>query len=251
MTPCSARGYNDVRMNIAIDGPAGAGKSTVARRVAASLGYLYVDTGAMYRALAWAAQDREIPVTDTDAIIRSADTLDLRLLPPTSPGPDDDDEPTRVFVGAVEITGQIRSPAISNLASPISAIPGVRTRMVAAQQELARASGDAGVVMEGRDIGTVVLPEADLKVFLTASTERRAGRRQAELAERGSVVAYDDLLRDIRERDARDASRDVAPMVPAADAHILDSDPLNIDEVVSQILAWHNEIASQCSVVGA
>jgi cytidylate kinase len=169
-------------------------------------------------------------------VVAVADALDVRLMPG-----DSDEFTTRVFVGPEEVTERIRTPAISSLTSTLSTIPGVRSRMVNAQQRMGLGGG---VVMEGRDIGTVVLPSADLKVFLTASPERRAKRRQGELAERGIAIPYDTLLREIGERDARDASRDIAPMVPASDAHILDSDPFTADEVVQQIVRWHEEALS-------
>jgi len=220
-------------LTIAIDGPAGAGKSTVARQVARTLRYTYIDTGAMYRALAWTVHHNGVPTDDVDAVVAVADVLDVRLMPG-----DTDEFTTRVFVGDEEVTESIRTPAISQLTSSLSTIPGVRVRMVDAQRRMGLGGG---VVMEGRDIGTVVLPSADLKVFLTASPERRAKRRQAELAERGLAIPYDTLLREIVERDTRDASRDVAPMVPAADAHILDSDPYTASEVVQQIVNWHEE----------
>ena len=231
-------GYNEVMtatetpaerktLRVAIDGPAGAGKSTVARRVADALGYLYVDTGAMYRALAWAVLDTETDPADVEAVGALAERLDIRL------------EPGRVFVEGREITSEIRTPEISNLTSPLSALPRVRTRMVAMQQAMAR---QGGVVMEGRDIGTVVLPDAEVKVFLTASPAERVRRREEELAARGISSSSEQLAREIAERDARDASRDVAPMVPALDAVILDSDCLSIDEVVARILALHREV---------
>jgi cytidylate kinase len=220
-------------LTIAIDGPAGAGKSTVARRVARELGYTYIDTGAMYRALAWTVHHNGIPTDNIDAIVAVADSLDVRLMPGNT-----EEFTTRVFVGPDEVTERIRTPAISSLTSPLSAIPGVRARMVEAQRRMGEGGG---VVMEGRDIGTVVLPAADLKVFLTATPERRAKRRQMELKERGIAIPFDTLLREIEERDARDSSRDIAPMVAAADARVLDSDPLTADEVVQQIIQWHEE----------
>jgi cytidylate kinase len=230
LTSVTPTGYNEP-MNerrlaqIAIDGPAGAGKSTVARRVAQELGYVYVDTGAMYRALAWAVLTQNVPPDDAGAVCLLAETLAVRL--ETGPvGP-------RVFVGDTEITGEIRTPEISRLTSPLSALPCVRHRLAALQREMGERGG---VVMEGRDIGTVVLPQAEVKVFLTASLEERARRRKAELLGRGVTVSLEDLQRDIAERDMRDGSRDVAPMVPAADATILDSDRLDADGVVAAIL---------------
>ena len=213
-------------LRVAIDGPAGAGKSTVARRVADALDYTYVDTGAMYRALAWAVLDIRMDAQDADAVGALAERLDVRL------------EPGRVFCEGREITGEIRTPEISSLTSPLSALPRVRTRMVALQQAMAR---QGGVVMEGRDIGTVVLPAAEVKVFLTASPAERVRRRQEELAARGVLVQTEQLAREIAERDARDASRDVAPMRPASDAVVLDSDTLSVEEVVERILALHRE----------
>jgi len=220
-------------LTIAIDGPAGAGKSTVARGVAARLGYTYLDTGAMYRALAWATLNRGIDPTDHATIGALARQLDIRLQPA-----DSELHPTRVFVDGIEITHEIRTPEISAITSPISAIPEVRTTMVALQQEM---GARGGIVMEGRDIGTVVFPNADVKVFLTASSHRRAERRAAELEVRGTPIPFAQLVRDIEERDQRDSGRDVAPMVPAADAVILDSDSLSADDVVQQIVHWHRE----------
>ena len=210
-------------LRVAIDGPAGAGKSTVARRVASRLGYTYIDTGAMYRALAWAVLDANVPPDDEEAVCALAEHLEVRLEPGGG-----------VFVAGKDVAGEIRTPEISNLTSPLSALPCVRTRMVALQQAMARRGG---VVMEGRDIGTVVLPDAEVKVFLVASLEERVRRRREELAAAGIVPPAEELERDIAERDARDAARDVAPMVPAWDAVTLDSDRLNIDAVVAQILA--------------
>lgn len=212
-------------LQIAIDGPAGAGKSTVARQVARILGLTYIDTGAMYRALAWATLARAISPSDADAVCRLARSLEIRL----APAP----EGTHVFADGQDITALIRTPEISRLTSPLSAIPGVRARMVALQQEMAARQG---VVMEGRDIGTVVLPAADIKVFLTATLARRAERRRLELAERGIVRPLSELTQEIAERDTRDGTRDTAPMVPAPDAVLLDSDTLTVEEVVTQIV---------------
>lgn len=221
-------------LTIAIDGPAGAGKSTVARRVAGALGYAYIDTGAMYRAVAWATLKEGVAPDDAEAVTRLAETLDIRLRPEAAE--------TQIWVNAQDITDQIRTPDISNLTSPLSAIPGVRRRMVALQQAMGAAGG---VVMEGRDIGTVVLPHADVKVFLTASLEKRAERRQAELASRGVTVDMDALRADIAARDARDGGRDIAPMIPAPDAAMLDSDRLSVDDVVATILRLWQEATTR------
>jgi cytidylate kinase len=214
-------------IRVAIDGPAGAGKSTVARRVASRLGYIYVDTGAMYRALAWAVRQAGVAPDDAKAVCALAARLDVQL----EPG-------GRILVDERDVAGEIRTPEISNLTSPLSALPCVRTRMVALQQAMARRGG---VVMEGRDIGTVVLPDAEVKVFLVASLGERVRRRREELAARGVAPPSEELARDIAERDMRDAARDVAPMLPAHDAVMLDSDGHTVDAVVARILALCDE----------
>ena len=210
-------------ISVAIDGPAGAGKSTVARRVASALGYTYVDTGAMYRAVAWAVLAGGIAPSDADAVCALAERVEIRL------------EPGRVFAGDAEITDRIRTPEISNLTSPISALPCVRTRLAVLQREMGRRGG---VVMEGRDIGTVVLPDAEVKVFLSASLDERVRRRREELGASGIDLSTEQLEADIAARDTRDASRDVAPMVPASDAILLESDGLDVEQVVSRILEF-------------
>ena len=210
------------QISVAIDGPAGAGKSTAARQVAEALGLTYIDTGAMYRAVAWAAVRDKIAPTDGEAVCALAARLDVRL------------EGGRVLADGRDVTDEIRTPEISNLTSPLSALPCVRARLVELQRDMARRGG---VVMEGRDIGTVVLPEAEVKVFLTASPAERVRRRRDELAARGIEVSAAQLKQDIAERDTRDASRDTAPMTAAADAALLVSDNLDVSEVVSRILA--------------
>lgn len=214
-------------LSIAIDGPAGAGKSTVARRVAEALGYTYVDTGAMYRALAWAVLAAGIAPDDAAAVCALSAHLQVRL-----------DAGGAVWVDGREISGEIRTPEISNLTSPLSAFPCVRSRLVDLQQAMARCGG---VVMEGRDIGTVVLPDAEVKVFLVATLDERVRRRRMELAAQGITLSPEELRRDIAARDARDAARDVAPMVPASDAVVLDSDGLHPEEVAAEILALHRQ----------
>ena len=210
------------KISVAIDGPAGAGKSTVARQVASALGYTYVDTGAMYRAVAWAVVNAGIAPENSMAVCELAGQLKIGL------------ELDSVFADGRDITGQIRTPQISDLTSRLSALPCVRERLAALQREMGRRGG---VVMEGRDIGTVVLPEAEVKVFLTASLSERVRRRREELGEAGIALPTEQLETEIAERDARYASRDAAPMVPAADAVPLVSDGLSVEEVVSQILA--------------
>ena len=224
-------GYNAVmvqsRISVAIDGPAGAGKSTVARQVAEALGFTYVDTGAMYRALAWAAVEAKIDPEDTQAVCGLAARLEVRL------------ERGRVFADGQDITEKIRTPEISNLTSPLSALPCVRERLARLQREMGHSGG---VVMEGRDIGTVVLPQAEVKVFLTASQAERVRRRREELGAGGTLLSTEQLGADIAKRDARDASRDVAPMVAAPDAVHLESDGLSVDEVAARILSLCREV---------
>ena len=215
---------------VAIDGPAGAGKSTVARRVADALGYLYIDSGAMYRAATWLVLQANVNPQDLEAVVNlvSASALELR------PGDERSGGKARVFANAIEITDEIRSQAVTRLVSPISAIPGVRGHLVDQQQKLAAAGG---VVMDGRDIGTVVLPGADLKVFLNASPEVRATRRQKDLEALGEPADLDVVLQDIQERDKQDSSRAVAPLRQAQDAIPMNSDDMTVDEVVERILS--------------
>jgi len=215
---------------VAIDGPAGAGKSTVARQVASALGYTYVDTGAMYRAVAWAVVNAKIAPEDSAAVCGLSAQLEIGL------------DRGCVCAGGQDITDQIRTPEISDLTSRLSALPCVRQRLAALQREMGRRGG---VVMEGRDIGTVVLPEAEVKVFLTASLAERVRRRREELGEAGIALSAEQLEKDIAERDARDASRDTAPMMPAADAVPLVSDGLSVEEVVSHILALCRQAEAQ------
>jgi CMP/dCMP kinase len=199
---------------VAIDGPAGAGKSTVARRVAARLGYTYVDTGAMYRALALAALERE--VEDASDLAELARTLDLRA------------EGSTVTLDGVDVTERIRGADVTERVSLVAAEPDVRFALVARQQEAARRQD---VVMEGRDIGSAVLPDAEVKVFLTASLEERARRRAAETG-----VPEDQVMRSIEARDRADSRRAASPLVRAADAVEIDTTGRTIDEVVDEIV---------------
>jgi cytidylate kinase len=211
---------------IAIDGPAGAGKSTVAKELARILGYTYVDTGAMYRAITLKALECGLSPGDQDAIVLLAETSDIRLL-------NDPSGCARVFLDGRDVTREIRSPQVNAAVSPVSAIAGVRDRMVQIQRLLA---AEGGVVMEGRDIGTVVLPEAEVKVYLEASAEERARRRLRELTASGYQATLEEAMEEIRHRDSIDSSRDVAPLTRANDAVVVDSTTLSIELTVDSLV---------------
>jgi cytidylate kinase len=215
---------------VAIDGPAGAGKSTIARRVAAALGLAYLDTGAMYRAVAWKALRDGVDMGSADALERCAASLDLAFRSDEAGGSQ------RVTVDVEDVTDAIRTPEISQWTSKVSAMPGVRRIVVAMQRALGERS-EKGVVLEGRDTGSVVFPGADVKIFLTASPERRAERRFIELEKLGIEVDYAAVLEDQKERDARDSGRADSPLVVAPGAEVLDTDALTIDQVVDAVLA--------------
>ena len=210
---------------VAIDGPAGAGKSTVAKLAAKALGYTYIDTGAMYRAVAWKTLAQKQPVTDA-LILDVVKDIDVRL--------SYDGGVTHVFVDGREITGEIRTPEVSHIVSQVAALGPVREKMVDLQRQMATAGG---VLMDGRDIATHVLPDADVKIFLTASIEERAQRRWKEMKEKGYDMSLEDLQRDIAARDKADSEREISPLVQADDATLLDTTGLSIDEVVARILA--------------
>lgn len=218
----------EARIAIAIDGPGSAGKGTIARAVARSLGYAYVDTGAMYRAVALFAgrAGLDLDAPDEDALTQLARRLQFAF------GWDGDI--LQVEVDGEDVTRAIRSEEAGQGASRVSALPGVRQALLGLQRELA---SEGGVVMDGRDIGTVVLPEAELKIFLDAELEERARRRHEELVRRGEVVRFDAVLEDLRARDARDRSRDTAPLRPADDAVVIDTTDLTIRQVVDRVLA--------------
>jgi cytidylate kinase len=215
---------------IAIDGPAASGKSTIGKRLADELGYLFFDTGVMYRAITWLALQRKLDMRDKAAITALAESVPIDVQPPSQ----NDGRACDVIVDGKDITWQTRRPEVDANVSVVSAYPGVR-RALSAQQ---RRIGQRGqVVMVGRDIGTVVLPDADLKIYLDASAEERARRRYDEIIARGESADYDEILAKVIERDRIDSTRDVAPLKAAEDAVIVDSDNLNADEVFQQILA--------------
>lgn len=220
-------GRGDIRRGvIAIDGPAGAGKSTVARRVAESLGLTYVDTGAMYRGVTLLGMRRGIsPENGQDDLAELVRSAELRFEPGVGG--------LRVYLNGEDVTRAIREPDVSRQVSYYARIPSVRQLLTLLQRDLAAAGG---IVMEGRDIGTVVLPEADWKFFITASPMERARRRMRELAEQGHRVDLDDLVREIEERDRLDSSRELAPLCIAPDAQIIDTTNLSVDEVVARIV---------------
>ena len=225
------------RLTIAIDGPAGSGKSTVARRVAAILGYIYLDSGAMYRALALKALERRARLDDETALEALASDTHIELKPPTA-----EQEAAglknRVFLDGREVTEGIRTAAVAQAASRLAAIAGVREVLVS-EQQLAGQGG--GVVMEGRDIGTVVFPRAELKIFLDASPETRAQRRWKEHQEKGDNMTLLEVLHEVRERDKRDRERKVSPLVRAKDAVLLDNTAMGIDETARLIVFLAHE----------
>ncbi len=213
--------------NVAIDGPAGAGKSTIAKAVAAKMGYVYVDTGAMYRAMALYFLQSGIPADDEAAIASQVDNITVTIKYV--------DGAQHVILNDEDVTGLIRTEEVGNMASATSVYATVRRKLVALQQELA-ASCD--VIMDGRDIGTVVLPSADVKIFLTASVECRANRRYKELLEKGQNADLKQIAADIEDRDYRDSHREISPLKQADDAILLDSSDMTIDEVVDKIISY-------------
>ena len=215
---------------IAIDGPAGAGKSTVARGVAQQLGFTYVDTGAMYRAVTSRTLDMGLDPTDAEAIGAMAARIDVRFAR--------EGETLRVLADGQDVTEQIRTPAVTAAVAQVSQIPAVRQAMVRLQRELA-AAGKA--VLDGRDIGTVVTPDACCKIFLTASAQERARRRWLELCAKGYEPDPNQLRRDMEERDKQDSERELAPLVQAPDAIAIDTTGLTIEAVVGRIVAIYQD----------
>ncbi len=211
-----------------MDGPAASGKSTIGLRLAHALGYTFFDTGVMYRAVAWLALQRGLDLLDESAVTKLAEEADLDIRPASK----EDGRTSDVLADGRDITWEIRRPDVDANVSVVSAYPGVR-RALSAQQRRIGLRGK--IVMVGRDIGTVVLPEADLKIYLDASAEERARRRYDEIRARGEQADYEEVLSKVRERDRIDSTRAVAPLRPAADAVILDSDRLSADEVFVRV----------------
>jgi cytidylate kinase len=214
---------------IAIDGPAASGKSTLAIQLAKELGYLYFDTGIMYRAVTWIALQRSLSIDDEPAITALAQQILIDVRPPSK----QDGRAYDVWVEEQDITWEIRRPEVDASVSPVSAYAGVRQALMAQQRRIGRRGQ---VVMVGRDIGTVIFPDADLKIYLDASAEERARRRYTEILARGEPASYEEILAAVRRRDHIDSTRQVAPLRAAADAVILDSDGLSISQVLVRTL---------------
>ena len=212
-------------MIIAIDGPSGAGKSTLAKRLAKELGFIYMDTGAMYRALALKVLREGVDLADDAAMARLIESTTVDLRPANGA--------LRVLLDGVDVAAEIRTPEVSQMASKASALPAVRARLLDLQREMGRRGS---VVAEGRDIGTVIFPGAEVKIFLRASAAERARRRFAELRAAGEAVQLDETLREIEERDRRDSGRDLAPLRQAEDAVLIDSSSLDADQVMARVL---------------
>ena len=219
---------------VAIDGPSGAGKSTLARRVARELHFLYVDTGAIYRSMGWYVLQRGAALDNAELVAALLPDLNVEVRY-------GEDGLQHMVVNGQDVTDEIRSPEVSAAASQVAAIPAVRAYLLDMQRNLARTHN---VIMDGRDIGTVVLPEADCKVFLTASDEARAARRCRELAQRGTPVAYEEVLSDMRRRDEKDRTRAAAPLRQAEDAVVLDTSELDFEDSAQALLRLIRESIS-------
>ncbi len=218
-------------INIAIDGPAGAGKSSVAKRCAKELGFIYIDTGALYRSIGVAVLRKGLKTDCAEDVIPVLQEINLELAFV--------DGEQRVILNGEDVSRDIRLPEASMAASNVSAIPEVRAFLLDMQKRFAR---ENNCLMDGRDIGTVILPDAELKIFLTASPEVRADRRYKELIEKGTPKDYNELLEEIKQRDYNDSHRAVAPLKPADDAVIVDSSDMPIDEVVGKIVSLAKEV---------
>ena len=217
-------------MNVAIDGPAGAGKSTIAKLCAKKMNLVYVDTGAMYRAVALYLLESGIDVNDRTAVAEkcSGANVDIKY----------EDGIQNVYLNGVNVTGRLREEAVGNTASVTSAVPEVRSQIFSLQRGLAERGG---VIMDGRDIGTVVMPDADVKIYLTASSEVRARRRVLELEAKGEKPDFEEVKRDIEERDHRDMTREISPLKQADDAVLVDTSDMTIDQVAEKICSLCDE----------
>ncbi len=218
-------------IKIAIDGPAGAGKSTIAKAVAGALGFVYIDTGAMYRAIGLAAVRRGVDPTDVTGVEGILDDIEIRIA--------HTDGGQQVYLNGENVSTEIRLPEISAAASHVAAIPAVRLKLVELQRALAE---ETDVIMDGRDIGTYVLPNAQLKIFLTADPEERAKRRYLELQEKGVATTLEEVLSEMIFRDKNDSSREFAPLRPAEDSVLVDSTKLTLEETVAKITAMATEL---------
>lgn len=218
-------------MQIAIDGPAGAGKSTISKEIARQLGFIYIDTGAMYRSVGLAALNAGISTTSESALSSIIGDIDIEIK--------NIGKAQRFFLNKNDVTDKIREPEVSVAASNVAVVPAVRLRLVELQRRMAES---CNVVMDGRDIGTYVLPNAELKIFLTASVDERARRRFAELKLKNPNITFDEVKRDIEYRDKNDSEREFAPLKPADDSVILDSTDLTVEEVINRIL----QLAEDC-----
>lgn len=214
------------RIVIAIDGPSGAGKSTVAQRLAQRLGYLYIDTGAMYRAIGWKAKREGIDPADEDRIAALCGRTEVTIKK--------DNSDPRFYVDGTDVSSDIRTPEMGMMASAVSKSPAVRARLLVLQRELGK---NGGVVMDGRDIGTVVFPDADMKFYLDAGAEERGKRRYLELKAKGMAVDLARITQEIRDRDQQDSNRAIAPLRKADNALLIDSSAMSIDEVLSRMLS--------------
>ena len=218
---------------IAIDGPAASGKSTIGRLLAERLGYVYLDTGVMYRAVTWAALARGIPIENEAAVAGLAGMLRIDVLRPTV----DDGRQCTVLVDGEDVTWNLRRPEVDHGVSPVSAYSGVRAALT---EEQRRMGWQGRIVMVGRDIGTVVLPGADLKIYLDAALEERAGRRYREVLARGERAVLAEVLEAVRRRDEIDSNRSLAPLQPAGDAVVVDTTFLSVEQVLERVLALVN-----------
>ncbi|HUF53944.1 MAG TPA: (d)CMP kinase [Dehalococcoidia bacterium] len=226
-TTGSPAGSDRLPLRIAVDGSAASGKSSIGRRLAQRLGYVFLDTGVMYRAVTWAALDRAIDLDDPRALTELAESLEIDV------SVEDADGQTRIAIDGLDVSERLRSQDVEDNVSIVSRVAGVRESLVALQRGIAARQP---IVMAGRDIGTVVLPKADLKIYLDASLEERARRRHADFVEAGHEASENAVLEDIRRRDRIDSEREVSPLRPAGDAVVVNTDGLSLEQVMSRVI---------------